>query len=117
MQDDLPLILKKSWKDRLLSYRTQYLQDKILTCQTKLISAVKKPDSALYRRLNDSFWKNLSSSSLHKETIQECYQTWKKIEPLAHLNVKDLVSLLTKDIIPLEPFMMVYFCALVRTNG
>lgn len=103
MQNYTPISIAKSWKNRFLGNHLQHLLSKVKCHENNISLFCKKPNTALFKRIyEDAFWENLKTLSPKKEEITECHEIWKKIRPLAHLNSKQLISLLREEVLPLE---------------
>lgn len=103
MENYLPHQVPRSWKIIFRGAHILHSQKTLCHHQNKILSLCKRPISALLSRLNDEkFWTALESQSPKKEEIEECRLLWQKTEPLAHLDSKKLLSLLTENVLPLE---------------
>ncbi|MBI2792161.1 MAG: hypothetical protein HYX61_09390 [Gammaproteobacteria bacterium] len=103
MEDYAPIPMQKRWKDRFFSYHLRHFQDLIINHERKIEVACSSVVTPVFSRLNTAtFWKDLKSHSKKKKEIDKTHDIWEKIKPLAHLNSKQLLSLLQNEILPLE---------------
>uniref|UniRef100_A0A0Q9YUE2 Uncharacterized protein n=1 Tax=Candidatus Berkiella aquae TaxID=295108 RepID=A0A0Q9YUE2_9GAMM len=103
MQDYVPVSLGKSWKNKFLGYHLKYFQSKMILHEKNIFAICKNPSTSILKRLNtDSFWEDLKSLSPKKEVVEKYHDIWKKVKPLAHLNARNLLSLLQDQVLPLE---------------
>ncbi len=69
----------------------------------RLIQKLKKPHH--YQLLADkAFWDQLKREA-HSGEVEKLELYWHKIEPLAHLSAKELISLLIDEVRPLEKYL------------
>ncbi len=103
MEDYIPIVPVSNWKNRFLPYHLHHLRNKAKHHENKIITQCSGIATPTVARLHsDAFWKELKELSSNKKEIDEYRETWNKIKPLAHLNSRQLLSLLQEEVIPLE---------------
>lgn len=103
MQENMPSLRIKSWKLFFSDNRTKNALIKINHLEKNIVKLSKITKTATLSRLSDpAFWDDLFHSSTDKPAVEECFALWKKIKPFAHLNAKDLLILLSEEIVPLQ---------------
>ncbi len=103
MQAYLPVPLKSSWQVTLFSLRSQSLHASNVKEHTQTIHKLMqaKPTPVIARLNTDAFWNNLKLACNYSEEIEPLHQLWINIAPFAHLNTKELLTLLLDEISPL----------------
>ncbi len=105
MIDYKPVLSKRSIKDKLLSYEIQFFESEARQAESRILSVFSQPKNPTLKRLRaEQFWQALESNSSNIESIVALKNIWLQVQPLAHLNTTDLLSLLNDDIIALERY-------------
>jgi hypothetical protein len=103
MQENMSPLRIKSWKLFFSGNHIKNTLIKINHVEKNIVKLSKITTTPTLSRLQDTaFWDDLIHSGADKSAVEECLTLWKKIKPFAHLNAKELLNLLSEEIIPLQ---------------
>ncbi len=118
MIDYYPILAEKSLKDKLLNYEIQFFESEIRQTEARILSISSQPKNPTFKRLHsEQFWQALESDLNHKDSVLEIKSIWHKVQPFAHLNTKELLSLLYDDVISLERYYQLALKAYDNEKG
>lgn len=104
METLLPQALHLTWKDKIFSRHYYAIHSNLIKKHTKAIQkiVIDPQKGRRFPLMENGFWEALKSQSQDKlSVIDNIRDRWTTVAGLSHLNSRELVTLLRKNIIPL----------------
>lgn len=100
----IPSALSLPTKYNVFNLHYQRVQALIIDKHTNKIQQIcNRKKSPIFEQLStETFWTNLKAKSKKTKQLDELYNTWLKLKPLAHLDSKQLINLYQDHVVSLE---------------